>query len=305
MINTNAYSTSQKSPKSACINSRKNPSSTYQHMFLEDFCHGFSFELKKDANNRFFYDVSPEGAALKKVLTFQKYDFLQYDMDRLLSHIMRTLVFSGKAFLEIVETTDSDNNIVGISLVPFDPLLSIRCSSSTYFVSIQKDAKLRFFKIGNGNVVTFQLSDIGFWRYYFKLYYNYLSCLDVLRVSEISLSAKETGFDFTVWNDKREYQLLKHSRKIGWYGRNASNQYMGEGYLLFRTIRLRFIRKKFLDYFLDQINKSLKPICDNLKINGSLFARSTSYNYDELLQKLNSGEINYSQLGDYVFPHIR
>ena len=305
MINTKAYSTSQKSPNSACVNSRKNPSSTYQHMFLEDFCHGFSFDLKKDANDRSFYDVTPEGATLKRLLTFQNYDFLQYDMDRLLSHIMRTLVFSGKAFLEIVQTTDSDNNIVGISLVPFDPILSFRCSSSTYFISIQKNTKLRFFKIGNSNVVTLRLSDIGFWRYYFKLYYNYLPYLDVLKVSEMSLSAKETGFDFPVWNDKREYQLLKHSRRIGWYGRNGSNPYMGEGYLLFRTIRLRSLRKKFLDYFLNQINKSLKPICDNLKIDGSLFAKSTSYDYNELLQKLQVGELNYSQLGDYVFPRIQ
>ena len=89
MTATKAYSTSQKSPHYTCVNSRRTPSSTYQHMFLEDFCDGFSFELAQDKDDRLFYDVTPEGTQLKKLLTFQKYDFLRYDMDRLFSHIMR------------------------------------------------------------------------------------------------------------------------------------------------------------------------------------------------------------------------
>lgn len=305
MIDTKAYSTSQKSPNYACINSRRNPSSTYQHMFLEDFCHGFSFELQEDADARSFYDVTPEGATLKKLLTFQKYDFLRYDMDRLFSHIMRTLVFSGKAFLEIVKTMDLDNNVIGLSLVPFDPILSCRCSSNTYFLSMQKDKKLRFFKISNGDIVTLRLSDVGFLRYHFRLYYHQLLHLDMLKVSDMSLAPQKIGFDFIAWKDKREFQLLKRSRKIGWYGRNTSNQYMGEAYLLYRTIRLRSLRKKFLDYFLKQINASLKRVCSELKIEGELFAKSTSYDYDDLFQKLQLGEINYSQLGKYIFPRIQ
>lgn len=305
MTATKAYSTSQKSPHYTCVNSRRNPSSTYQHMFLEDFCDGFSFELAQDKDDRLFYDVTPEGTQLKKLLTFQKYDFLRYDMDRLFSHIMRTLVFSGKAFLEIVKTMDSDKNVIGISLVPFDPILSWRCSSSTYFLSIQKDKKIRFFKIDNRDLVLLKLSDLGFWRYYFKFHYRRISHLDVLKMSGMSLVSQNAGFDFTVWKDNREFQLLKLSRKIGWFGRNTSNQYMGEAYLLYRTIQLRSLKKRFLDYFLAQINASLKPICSELKIEGKLFAKCISHDYDDLLQKLQAGELNYSQLGDYVFPRIQ
>lgn len=305
MTDAKVYSTSQKSPNYACINSRRNPSSTYQHMFLEDFCHGFSFELAQDKDDRLFYDVTPDGAMLKKLLISQKYDFLRYDMDRLFSHIMRTLVFSGKAFLEIVKTMDSDKNVIGISLMPFDPILSCRCSSSTYFLSIQKDKKPRFFKIDNRAIVTLRLSDLGFWRYYFKLYYHRLPQLDILKVSDMSLAPQKTGFDFTAWRDKREFQILKRSWKIGWYGRNTSNQYMGEAYLLYRTIQLRSLKKRFLDYFLAQINASLKHICSELKIEGKLFAKCISHDYDDLLQKLQAGELNYSQLGNYVFPRIQ
>ena len=64
-------------------------------------------------------------------------------------------------------------------------------------------------------------------------------------------------------------------------------------------------KKRFLDYFLAQINASLKPICSELKIEGKLFAKCISHDYDDLLQKLQAGELNYSQLGDYVFPRIQ
>ena len=87
MTDTKAYSTSQKSPNYACINSRRNPSSTYQHMFLEDFCHGFSFELKENTDARSFYDVTPEGATLKKLLTFQ-FSNNSYKKEKPFCHIL-------------------------------------------------------------------------------------------------------------------------------------------------------------------------------------------------------------------------
>lgn len=305
MIVSKNYVSSQKSPQATCVNSRKNPSSTYQHMFLEDFCHGFSFEFAQDKDDHLFYDVTPAGARLKKLLSFSKYDFLSYDMDRLLSHIMRTLVFSGKAFLEIVLSTDEEKNVVGLSLIPFDPIFSFQTSSRTYFIAIERDKKIRLFGIDNSNIITFRLSDLGFRRYSLKRYYKHLPHLDILKVSDMSLSPEKIGFDFTIWNNKREFQLLSHSRRTGWYGRNTSNQYMGEAYLLYRTIKFKVLRKEFLDYFLRQINTSLSPICSNLKIDGTLFAKSISHDYDMLLQKLHNGEINYSQLGDYVFGKIR
>ena len=77
---------------------------------------------------------------------------------------------------------------------------------------------------------------------------------------------------------------------------------MNEAYLLYRTLQYRKIRKSFLDYFLKQINVSIQTICRDLGINGAIVAKSTSFNYDDLLQKLVSGELKYSQLTDYAFP---
>lgn len=300
-VKTSNVTSSQKCPAVLCFNPRRNPSSAYQHMFLEDFCRRFSIDLAKDKEYRQFYDVLPEKSLLKGLLTSHNYDFLEYDMDKLLTHIMHTLVFAGKAFVEVTLSSDEENNLVGISLVPFDPLLSIPGRNNTYFIALQHNWKPKFFKINKRNIIVFHLSDLRFRRYSLRRFYNKLPRFDILSAGDMSLSPQKTGFDFSVWNDKREYQLLKLSKKTGWCGRSTDNPYMGDAYILYRAIQQKTLRRSFLDYFLKQINESISAICKDLEIDGTIIAKKISYNYDELLQKLHSGEINYSQLGDCVF----
>jgi len=292
---------SQKSPSTLCFNSRRNPIASYQQMFLQDFCRNFSIDLAKNDSDGLFYDVLEEKSSLKHLLTFENYNFLKYDMDRVLSRIMRTLVFSGKAFVEIVLSTNNENNVVAISLVPFEPILSIHGVKSNYFVAIQGDGKPRFFKIEKRNVVTFQLSKLGFKRYYLRRFYKRLANFDILSTGDMSQSLQETGFDFTLWNNRREYKLLKASKKIGWHGRSTDNSYMGDAYLLYRAIQFKSLRKRCLDYFLEEINQSISVACKEIGIDGTLIAKSICYNYKELIQKLKSGKINYSQLSNCVF----
>lgn len=270
-------------------------------MFLEDFCLRFSIDLAKNKEDRQFFDVLPEGSRLKELLTSQNYDFLEYDMDKLLTHIMRTLIFAGKAFVEVVLSFDEENNVTEISLVPFDPILSIPGRNNTLFLAIQRDRKPKFFKISKRNIAVFRLSDLGFRRYSLRRFYSKLPRFDVLSAGDMSLAPQKTGFDFFLWNDKREYKLLKASKKTGWYGRSTDNPYMGEAYKLYRAIQKKKLRINLLDYFLSRINDSISVICKELEIEGTIIAKRISYNYDEILQKLYSGQINYSQLRDCVF----
>ena len=294
-------SSSQKCLASLYCDLKRNPNSSYQRMFLEDFCRWFSIDLAKDKKERPFYDVWPEKSLLKELLTSQNYDFLEYDMDKLLTHVMRTLVFAGKSFVEVVLYSDEENNVVGVSLVPFDPILSVPGRNNTFFLSMRRGGKPKFFKISKRNIILFRLSDLGFKRNFLRKFYNKLPRYDILNVSDMSLCTQNTGFDLSVWNDKREYKLLKLSKKIGWYGRSTNNSYMGDAYLLYRAIQFKSLRISFLDYFLKQINESITVICKELGVDGTIVAKRISYNYDEILQKLHSGEINYSQLGDCIF----
>lgn len=301
MVKTSSKNSSQKSPAVLCLGPRKHTPSPCQHMFLEDFCRWFSIDLAKNKEDRFFYDILPEKSPLKGLLLSQNYTFLEYDLNKLLAHVMHTLVFVGKAFVEVVLFYDEENNVTGISLVPIDPILSIPCSTNTYFAALPHNRKPKFFKINNRNIILFHLSDLGFRRYSLRKFYNKLTHFDSVGVVDMSLSPQKTGFDFTIWNDKCNYKLLKVSKKTGWHGRRTNNPYMGDAYLLYRAIQFKSLRRRFLDYFLKQINESLALICKDLGSEGTIIAKRVSYNYDEILQRLHSGEINYSQLSDCVF----
>lgn len=293
------YSTRPKCSLSFHI-SRETPVSPNQHIFIEDLCQRFSLDLAESKDDELFFDISPAESPLKDILTYDNYDFLKYEMDKLLSDIMHALILYGKAFIEVVTSTDDKNKLLGISLVPFQPTIYLPSVKHTRFVTME-NKRIRVLKICNRNLVIFYLHDLGLSRNSLKRIYRALPRLDVLSSGDMSLSPKKTGFDFSLWNNKREYKILKLSKKTGWYGRNTSNPYMSEAYLLYRIIKLKVFRKKFLDYFLNEINESVHELCREYEISGTIIAKSIQHNYDELLQKLDSGEINFSQLGKYVF----
>lgn len=297
------YISSQKSPNGPYVTFRKDPTSIYQNSFLEDFFRWFSIDLAQDRDNDNFYNIVPSESDLKKVLCFQSYHFLRYDLDKILSQIMYTLIFAGKAFIEIVISTDEEKNIVGISLIPFHPLISIRGFKNSYFLALLKSKKMRLFKIENQKVVSFRLSDLNFSHRYFRKLYRQLKRLDMVSVSDITISPGKTGFDLIAWNDKSEYKLLKTTKKIGWYGRISGNKYMGDAYLLYRSAKFKLFRKKFLDYFLEKINQALQPLCRELNIQGSLVANTIDLDLEKLFQKLSDADLNFVQLSDTIWKN--
>ena len=300
---TKNYTSSQKSPRGPYLAFRKEPTSLYQNSFLEDFLLPFSIDLAQDRDNDNFYNIVPNESDLKKVLCFQDYHFLRFDLDKILSQIMYTLIFAGKAFVEIVISTDEEKNLVGISLVPFHPIISIRGFKNTYFVALLKNKKTKLFKIEKQKLVSFRLSDLNYSHRYFRKLYRQLKRLDILSVSDVTMSPGKTGFDFIVWNDKSEYKLLKITKKIGWYGRISGNKYMGDAYLLYRSAKFKLCRKQFLDYFLKKINQALQPICRELNIQGHLVANTIDLDLDDIFQKLASAKLDYSQLRDIIWRH--
>jgi len=303
MKTTKNYTSSRKSPCGPYNTFTKNPVSIYQNMFFEDFFLSFSIDLAKSKYKDDFYNITPKGSELKNLLCFQNYHFLRYDLDKIFSQIMYTLVFSGKTYVEIVLSTDEENSIVGISLVPFHPFLSIRCFKNTYFAALLKNKKIKLFKIEKMKVVSFKLSDLDCTRCYFRRVYRKLNHLDMVKVSKMTMSPGKTGFDFTAWNDKSEYKLLNITKKIGWYGRASGNKYMGDAYLLYRSAKFKLFRKKFLDYFLEKINQALQPICRELNIQGSLVANTIDLDLEKLFQKLSDADLNFDQLSDIIWKN--
>lgn len=297
------YISSQKSPGVYCIQAGGDVKGTNQHMFVEDFCRSPSISLDPHPfeQNRDFYHIEPHNDTLRKLLCFNKFSFLEHDLDKLLSRILHKLIFSGIAYVEIVNQRDKNGIVKGISFVPISPIVKIKGREQTLFVSVSFDKKLKIYCIGNDNLVVLRLKDLGFSRFEFRRLMRRLKKLDLTDVSDFSLDSKKLGFDFNQYIHKTEFNLLKVTKQVYWYGRNGNNQHLSESYLLYRVAKFKMLQKSFLDYMLKKINSGLEIHKAEFGFNGKIVADCDSVDYMKEFERLWAGEINTSQLSKQVF----
>ena len=110
----------------------KNKEKTFSvnnHMLMEDFCQSYSITFS--AIGRFddpYYVVDNNN--LKELLTNSDYGFFRYTFDKLLSGITEELIINGVAYLEILETRNPQNILIGLDLQVFDSnCVKNRCNS--------------------------------------------------------------------------------------------------------------------------------------------------------------------------------
>ncbi|MEH2938469.1 hypothetical protein [Lawsonibacter sp. JLR.KK007] len=299
------YNSSQRSPRVPCIQLqlRKPKTGMYSYMFLEDFCSSFSIALapRPLSRGQDFYRISPSGDLLKSLLCFEDDQFLKYDMDKLLTDITQALISFGKAYLEIITWRDAEGIIKGISFALVKPVGVLKGINRTLFVSIQFDKKFKLYHIENRNLIILRLKDLGYSRHSFRNFLRKINKCDFTNVSEMSLYPQKTGFNFSRYKSKSEFALLKATKSVYWYGRDGKNQYMGESYLLYRAARFTMLRKKFLIYIIQQINKGLQNHKQEIGFNGELAIDCEEIDYMKEFERLWTGEINTTQLSKLVF----
>ena len=66
--------------------------------------------------------------------------------------------------------------------------------------------------------------------------------------------------DFKKYSSTNDFNLIKLCKDIGWVGRNYSNQFLSDSYLLYRETHGKILQYDFLDYILKKINDGLTPL---------------------------------------------
>ena len=300
---TTKYSASRISPSNEMRLKKWNISEVYTHMFLNDFCGYYSVYLSSNQNisaSSNFYNIESENELLKKILTFSAPRELDYMLNESFSCITRTLVEHGKAFVEIVIWKDKDGNIAGITFEVLKPMLSFPGIKRRHFISILNNKKLRLYSIEKKKIIVFDLHELGYSRYYFRRMLKKINRLNFSKLTNL-LVEREPGFDFKKYNENAEYKLLKNTKKIYWYGRNRSNQYMNDFYLVWRESHLLNLRERFLNYILSKVNGSLKSLGECYEFAGIITANCRNVDFSHDFSKLQSGEINLSQFGDILY----
>jgi len=274
----------------------------FAYMLLEDVAASFSIEFEARDQHEPFYSIKPTKDKLKNLLSFQYENFLEDGFDKLLCRIVRDMAVSNRVFLELVKLQDANQIVKGISFVPFTPLWHFVGHRNTYFISLMRDKmKLCFYHIPNQYVSMFSMRDLGLPRAYFRRLFAALKKYKITRPDDSTNNAEKTNFSIHEYINREEFELLKHTQLIGWCCRNYDNRYLGESYLLLRKTRFKELRKRLLLYVIKQINALLQNSAEELGCSGRITVNCNFISFEQVFEKLGSGEINTSKYGGILF----
>lgn len=300
MTKNNGIKSSQQSSNYIDYANRKNLSLIGEGwMFLEDLCASFSISFQKSILDRKFYYVKAPDKQLENLLEYDEYNFLRYDFDKILVSNMRDLLIYGKAYVEKVLWYDADNNLVKISFIPIRYKRQIKIGKGLYYKLQRFDGQIEKGMVDKKNLISFNLKDLGYSKNYFR---RKIKRLEKLKFPDTKLSLdKSSGFDFLLYVQKQEYKLLKIMRGVNWYGRNGSNQYISEPYLIYRIMKLSLFRSKFLEYLIKGYNNALGELGREYGFSGEIGYESNVDNYELLLKDLKEGKKNCEEVGNHIF----
>ena len=286
-----------------CVDGLKKYSKNiYSNMLIDDLTVPFSiFLLPKDERDD-FYQIEPKNDPLKGYLSAKAYRLDDYDFDQLLSVVSMHLIVNGKAFVEIITLKNTEEKVVGLSFEPVCVKRGIAFYKKYYFRGTNIARKTEPFQVDAKRIICFDLREMGMKRCYFRKLFHRLAKIDMINSTALSLDQKLNGkYNFDDHHKRHDFLLLKYTHNLYWYGRNSSNQFMSESYLLYRSAHQKLWRKQFLDYLIKKLNEGLSRYKEELCFEGNIVVKELGYNYYAELVKYDSGELNAEQLAKKIY----
>lgn len=292
----------QASPTSIRIHKCNIGIDLYSSSFIRNITCDYSIGLSPTFNYHDFYAVDSKDNRLRNLLSFENYNFLEYDFDRVLSSIMHNLVFSNKTFLEITFSKNTKEDITGIKLIPFDAVKIASTKKHSWFLSLKTGNTPCVFKIEKNKYIEFNISELGLKKNYLKRIVKRLKRKSRDASTRFLLDEKmKNKFSYNDYRKKQDYFILKYPKKIGWVCAGKESL-ITKCYMLFRIIRLKEFQTKCLTLFIEKINRGLNNISDITNASGAIKVNVSFPDYQSEWQKYMNGEISSKMLEDSIFP---
>lgn len=302
MRRNNNYTLERISPYGIRVHSDNVLSDLYASTFVRDMTNHFSILLSQSFDYHSFYTIEAEDDKLKELLSIDDYWFLEYDFDKVLSSIMYNLIFANKTFVEIAFSKDEADEIVGISLFPFDAIKIASSKNHSWFVSRKPDKKISVFKLERNKYIEFNVKELGLRKNCLKRIVKKLKKINITASTKFIMDKKmKNKFSFDDFKKKQDILMLKYPQKIGWMS-SAENSYLSESYSLFRLIKLREFQLKCLSLFIDKINVGINNLYDVTNASGTIKTTVSFPQYQNKWKKYETGEISSSELSNIIFP---
>lgn len=302
MRNNNDYLHERVSPYGIRIHSNNAMSDLYVSTFVRDITCSFSILFSQSENHHGFYTIRAADDRLKELFCFNDYSYLEYDFDKVLSSIMYNLIFADTTFVEIAFSRNGKNEIVGISLFPFDAIKIASSKKYSWFISRLSDHKKTIFKLEKNKYIEFNIKELGLRKNSLKRIVRKLKRLDFNTSTRFLVDEKmRSKFSFDDFKKKQDFLILKYPQKIGWTS-GIDTSFLNKCYSLFRNIKLREFQKNCLSLFIDKINVGINNLSDIIKTSGTIEVIVLLPQYEKEWGRYNKGEISSLELSNILFP---
>lgn len=301
-MRNNNYTLERVSPYGIRIHADTAVTDLYASSFVRDITCYFSISLSQSVNHHSFYAIEAEDENLMELLSFDDYGFLEYDFDKILSAIMHNLIFANKTFVEIAFSKNEANEIVGMSLHPFDAIKIASSKKNSWFVSRKPDKKITVFKVEKNKYIEFNIKELELKKNCLKRIVKKLKKINITSSTRFIMDKKmKNKFSFNDFKKKQDFLELKYPQKIGWLS-SIDDSYLSESYSLFRLIKQREFQLKCLTLFIQKINDGINNISDITKAEGTIKTTASFPVYRNEWERYKKGEISSSVLSDIIFP---
>ena len=305
MRKNNNYTHERVSPYGIRVHADNVLSDLYASTFVRDMTIHFSILLSQSVNHHDFYTIEAQDEKLMELLSFDNYGFLEYEFDKILSSIMHNLIFANKTFVEIAFSKNEANEIVGISLHPFDAIKIASSKKHSWFVSRKPDKKISVFKLERNKYIEFNVKELGLRKNCLKRIVKKLKKINITASTKFIMDEKmKNKFFFDDFKKKQDVLILKYPKKIGWMS-SADNSCLSESYSLFRLMKLREFQLKCLTLFIEKINVGINNLSDISKASGTIKTTVSFPVYRNEWERYHNGEISSSGLSDIIFPKYK
>ncbi len=279
---------------------KKRKENIYSHRFYQDLFSGYaySFGVKASDKKEFFKIVSNDKKLEKIFCNVNHYNF-SYELQQTIDRVLYSLARYGKAYLYVKPEYIEIENESGKTNKELHSLLirevkGILKKKSFYYKTYSD--KISKFDIGEGALIIFNLKELGYRKYYFTRLVKKIGKWDATSVS-FELLGKEPLYDFNIHLKKSQKRFLRNVSNIGWrFGTDG----LSDSYILYKEIKMRLFKMKFLRYVLEKINHSL---VDNF-INDDSFKIETTIkkiDYKNLWENYQEGKLTISDLNKILW----
>lgn len=272
----------------------------YTHRFFEDMCSGYTFSLGTQEGRQDFLTLEPATSRFANAYA-QKYYNSNYEIERVFSSAIYSLLAYGKAYLYLIidypNTNDNEQkqSVMSADIVEYKGF-PIRGFGYNNFCAKTYDEKIKMVRVDANALITLDLKDLGLRRNYFRKILKKINRYDITRNDFVTNGVE--GYDFSLHARKNRIHLLKLTKNIGWsYG----NDELSDSNILYRKIQMEKLQLRMLQYVVESVNDALSASLG--EDSGKIVTHVKQRDYDQLWADYSKGNLTLHQLRAILFSH--